>query len=74
MATSNRSIAAADGGPPACGGECLNFYEFDDLIEAKIALTDWKTSYNKTHRHSKLGYLTPDEYAAQCKCTHRLYE
>ena len=23
------------------------------------------------HRHSRLGYLTPDEYAAQCKCTHR---
>ena len=57
-----------------CRDECLNLNEVDDLIEAKIALTDWKTSYNKTHRHSKLGYLTPDEYAAQCKCTHRLYE
>lgn len=57
-----------------CRDECLNLHEFDDLIEAKIALTDWKTSYNKGHRHSRLKYLTPNEYAAQCKCTHRLSE
>ena len=57
-----------------CRDECLNLHEFDDLIEAKIALTDWKNSYNKTHRHSRLGYLTPAEYADQCKCTHRLSE
>ncbi len=55
-----------------CRDECLNLHEFDDLIEAKIAVTDWKTSYNKTHRHSRLGYLTPYEYAVHCKCTHRL--
>ena len=55
-----------------CRDECLNLHDFDDLIEAKIAVTDWKTSYNKTHRHSRLGYLTPYEYAVHCKCTHRL--
>jgi putative transposase len=55
-----------------CRDECLNLHEFDDLIEAKIALTDWKTGYNKGHRHSSLNYLTPSEYAARCKCTHRL--
>jgi len=55
-----------------CRDEFLNMNEFDDLIEAKITITDWKTTYNKRHRHSKLEYLTPLEYAAQCKCTHRL--
>lgn len=55
-----------------CRDECLNINEFDDLIEAKITITDWKTDYNKRHRHSKLGYLTPAEYATECTCTHRL--
>jgi putative transposase len=46
--------------------------QFDDLVEAKITITDWKTEYNKRHRHPKLKYRTPLEYATQCKRTHRL--
>lgn len=54
-----------------CRDECLNLYEFDDLIEAKIALTDWKTGYNKSRLHSRPKDPTPNEYAAQCTCSHR---
>lgn len=53
-----------------CRDECLNMNELTDLTEAKIVITDWKTDYNKRHRHSALNYLTPTEYAAQCKHTH----
>jgi transposase InsO family protein len=51
--------------------ECLNMNSFDHLYEARAIITDWKEDYNKHHRHSSLGYLTPREYAAKCTCTHK---
>lgn len=50
--------------------ECLNMNSFDHLHEARAAITDWKSDYNKYHRHSSLGYRTPTEYAEQCTCKH----
>jgi len=51
--------------------ECLNMNSFDHLYEARAIITDWKKDYNKYHRHSRLGYLTPNEYAQNCKCIHK---
>ncbi len=50
--------------------ECLNMNSFDHIYEARTIISDWKEDYNKYHRHSKLGYLTPNEYAAKCTCIH----
>lgn len=55
-----------------CRDECLNLNQFDTITEAIIAITEWKNNYNTTHRHSRLNYLTPHEYANQCKCTHHI--
>jgi len=40
-----------------------------DLLQARVAITDWKTAYNHDRPHSALGYRTLTAYAAQC--THR---
>ena len=45
--------------------ECLNLNQFHSLLEARVVIGDWKTDYNQYHRHSSLGYLTPNEYAQQ---------
>lgn len=50
--------------------ELLNRNHWTCLLEARVAITDYKTEHNTRHRHSSLGYLTPDEYAAQCRHTH----
>jgi putative transposase len=50
--------------------ECLNMNSFDHIYEARAIITDWKQDYNQYHRHSKLNYLTPNEYAQKCKCIH----
>jgi putative transposase len=52
------------------GDECLNMNSFDHIYEARAIITDWKQDYNQYHRHSKLNYLTPNEYAQKCKCIH----
>lgn len=43
--------------------ECLNLNQFDTLLEARVLIGDWKQQYNQNHRHSNLGYQTPNEYA-----------
>jgi len=50
--------------------ECLNMNYFDHIYEARAIITDWKQDYNQYHRHSKLNYLTPNEYAQECTCIH----
>lgn len=45
--------------------ECLNLNQFHSLLEARVVIGDWKHDYNQHHRHSSLGYLTPNEYAQQ---------
>ena len=50
--------------------ECLNRNHWTNLLEARVAIADFKHEHNSAHRHSALGYLTPAEYAAQCSHTH----
>ena len=50
--------------------ECLNRNQRTNLLEAHVAIADFKHEHNTAHRHSALGYLTPAEYAAQCSHTH----
>lgn len=37
---------------------------------ARVVIGDFKNEHNHRHRHSSLGYRTPAEYAAACRCTH----
>ena len=51
--------------------ECLNRNYWPTLLDARVAIADFKDDYNHRHRHSSLGYKTPAEYAAGC--THRAH-
>ncbi|WP_420213934.1 IS3 family transposase [Mycolicibacterium phlei] len=50
--------------------ECLNRNHWNTLLEARVVIGDFKHDHNHRHRHSALGYRTPAEYAAACRCTH----
>ena len=50
--------------------ECLNRNHWNTLLEARVVIGDFKADHNRRHRHSSLGYRTPAEYAAVCRCTH----
>ena len=50
--------------------ECLNRNYWNTLFEARVVIGDFKHEHNHRHRHSALGYLTPAEHAAACRCTH----
>ena len=50
--------------------ECLNRNHWNTLLEARVVIGDFKREHNHRHRHSALGYRTPAEYAAACRCTH----
>lgn len=50
--------------------ECLNRNHWTSLLEARVVIGDFKHDHNHRHRHSALGYLTPAEYAAACRCSH----
>lgn len=50
--------------------ECLNRNHWNTLFEARVVIGDFKHDHNHRHRHSALGYRTPAEYAAACRCTH----
>ena len=50
--------------------ECLNRNHWNTLFEARVVIGDFKAEHNQRHRHSALGYRTPVEYAAACRCTH----
>jgi transposase InsO family protein len=50
--------------------ECLNRNHWNTLFEARVVIGDFKKEHNHRHRHSALGYRTPAEYAATCRCTH----
>ena len=45
--------------------ECLNVNWFQNLFDAKRKIAAWRIEYNEERPHSSLGYLTPNEYAAQ---------
>jgi transposase InsO family protein len=50
--------------------ECLNRNHWTSLLEARVVIGDYKQDHNLRHRHSALGYRTPAEYAAACRCAH----
>ncbi len=43
--------------------ELLNGEQFDNLLEARVVIEDWRIDYNMNRPHSSLGHLTPNEYA-----------
>ena len=43
--------------------EFLNETVFSTLAEARIMLADWRYDYNHHRPHSRLGWLTPSEFA-----------
>ena len=45
--------------------ELLNEVLFTSLAHARAALAEWMTDYNTRRPHSKLGWLTPAEFAAR---------
>ena len=49
--------------------ECLNRNHWNTLFEARVVIGDFKHEHNHRHRHSALGYRTPAQYAAGCRCT-----
>ena len=45
--------------------EFLNETLFTSLTQARAALEEWRRDYNAVRPHSRIGWLTPDAYAAQ---------
>ena len=45
--------------------ECLSLEWFRSRAEAKVIIETWRQHYNEVRPHSSLGYLTPNEFAAQ---------
>jgi putative transposase len=45
--------------------ELLNEVLFTSPAHARAALVEWMTDYNTQEPHSKLGWLTPAEFAAR---------
>jgi putative transposase len=45
--------------------ECLSLEWFRSRAEAKVLIERWRRHYNAVRPHSSLGYLTPNEFAAQ---------
>ena len=43
--------------------ELLNAWRFDNLLEAKVLIEDWRIDYNMNRPHSAHGDLTPNEFA-----------
>jgi putative transposase len=44
--------------------ELLNETLFRSLPHARVALEAWRRDYNETRPHSKLGWMTPRDYAS----------
>jgi putative transposase len=46
--------------------ELLNGEEFDNLLEARVVISNWLVEYNTLRPHRGLGMLTPAAFAASC--------
>ena len=42
--------------------ECLNREWLLNLREARVVIEDWRQHYNTERPHSRLGYLSPENY------------
>ena len=51
--------------------ECLNEHVFSSLSEARRLIEAWRIDYNTVRPHSSLGYLTPEEFAANWRAAHQ---
>jgi putative transposase len=45
--------------------ECLRVSWFQNLLEARRIIANWRRDYNETTPHSSLRYMTPAAFAAQ---------
>jgi len=45
--------------------ECLNREQLWTLTEARVVIGDYRREYNQRRPHSRLGYLSPERFAAQ---------
>jgi putative transposase len=45
--------------------EFLNETLFTSLTQARLAFEEWRRDYNTARPHSRIGWLTPVEQAAQ---------
>ena len=45
--------------------EFLNETLFTSLMQARLALEEWRRDYNTVRPHSRISWLTPAEHAAQ---------
>jgi len=45
--------------------EFLNETQFRSLAHARVTLEEWRRDYNHSRPHSRIGWLTPADYAAQ---------
>lgn len=45
--------------------ECLNREQLWTLTEARVVIGDYQHRYNRLRPHSRLGYLSPERFAAQ---------
>jgi transposase InsO family protein len=45
--------------------ECLNREQLWTLTEARVVIGDYRCQYNQSRPHSRLGYLSPAQFAAQ---------
>jgi putative transposase len=49
--------------------ECLGMQWFKNRIDVKVAIEDWRRSYNLVRPHSSLNNLTPAQYARNISTT-----
>ena len=42
--------------------ECLSREMLLNLREARVVIEDWRQHYNTERPHSRLGYLSPEEF------------
>ncbi len=42
--------------------ECLSREMLLNLREARVVIADWRQHYNRERPHSRLGYLSPEDY------------
>jgi len=47
--------------------ECLNREQLWTLTEARVVIEDYRREYNQRRPHSKLGYVSPEQFAAQTR-------
>jgi putative transposase len=50
--------------------ECLNEHVFSSLAQVRRIIEAWRIDYNTMRPHSSLGYLTPEEFAANWRAAH----